>query len=151
MLRAAIAFATVWVLPGPAWADGDYGYGPQPPKGPILDLRPFLGGEKIDPPARQRGPAHPPAVAAPRAHAASAGDGRFVIQVGAFGEREAALKLRARLEEVGRAWLEPIDAPGGRLHRVRFGAFASREAAQSQADRLLSARLVDAAVVVSLN
>lgn len=148
MLRAALASATICLLPGPACAAGDYGYGPQPPSGPLLDLRPFLG--VTDGQSRQAGPAKAqPALPSPAA--AAGAQPQFVIQVGAFGDRNAALKLRTRLEEFGRVWLESVELNGKKLHRVRFGGFQSREAAQMQADHLLSMRLVSAAVIVSMN
>lgn len=157
MLRIVVASATLCLWPGLACAAGEYGYGPQPPSGPILDLRPFLGVEAAKPPAQDWGgrarpeslgrPAQVPEPSAPN----GATEARFALQMGAFGEREAAVRLRARLQALGHAWLESVELHGERLHRVRFGGFASKEAAQSQAERLLEARLVEAAVVVRLN
>lgn len=146
MTRAFMLLCACMLAPGAAQAAVDYGYGPQPPQGPLLDLRPYLGAETepgFEPAPRLPAPREPlaqQAAAAPR----------FALQVGAFSDREAAASLRARLERLGRTWLESVEVGGRRLHRVRFGGFHSREAAQVQAAALLGRRLVEAAVVVPL-
>jgi cell division septation protein DedD len=77
----------------------------------------------------------PPAVAAaPPKRSAPAPS--IAVQVGAFGERNAADDLRRRLDEAGfRAYLA-AGAVAGQPWRVRVGPFASRGEAEQVAARL---------------
>ena len=64
----------------------------------------------------------------------------FTIQVGAYKAREPAEALRARLSGAGHdAYVAEIDASGSVRYRVRVGAFATREAAQLAADKIVRA------------
>ena len=69
-----------------------------------------------------------------------ASPGAFTIQVGAYKAREPAEALRARLAAVGHdAYVAEIDASGSVRYRVRVGSFATREAAQAAADKIVGA------------
>jgi cell division septation protein DedD len=94
---------------------------PEPAPGP--------GGSAA--PARPAAPAPLPAVSAPAKGA------RFVIQVGAFGERSAADRLGARLVEAGfPAFVEAGEAAASSSWRVRVGPIAGQDEAQRVAQRL---------------
>ena len=78
-----------------------------------------------------------PEAAAPAAPAAT--PGAFTIQVGAYKAREPAEALRARLAAAGHdAYVAEIDASGSVRYRVRVGSFATREAAQLAADKIVA-------------
>ena len=65
--------------------------------------------------------------------------GAFTIQVGAYKAREPAEALRARLAAAGHdAYVAEIDAAGSVRYRVRVGSFATREAAQRAADKIVA-------------
>lgn len=76
----------------------------------------------------------------PEASAPASSPGAFTIQVGAYKAREPAEALRARLAAAGHdAYVAEIDASGSVRYRVRIGSFATREAAQLAADKLVAA------------
>lgn len=65
--------------------------------------------------------------------------GAFTVQVGAYKAREPAEALRARLAAAGHdAYVAEIDASGSVRYRVRVGSFATREAAQLAADKIVA-------------
>ncbi|MDE2626882.1 MAG: SPOR domain-containing protein [Burkholderiales bacterium] len=78
-------------------------------------------------------PAAPPADGA-RAKAlldgkpvASAGSGRFVVQVGAFADAGAARETRLRVEKLGlKTYTQVAATPAGNRIRVRVGPYATR-------------------------
>lgn len=72
-----------------------------------------------------------------------AGDaGRFVVQVGAFGETGAAQTARQKVEKLGlKTYTQVVETDGGRRIRVRVGPFGSKEEAQQAAAKLRSAGL----------
>ena len=80
-----------------------------------------------------------PAAAAPDAT-------RFVVQVGAFAEADAARVIRLKVEKVGlKTYTQVATTATGKLIRVRVGPFASRE----EADKALAkARAVVVGAVV---
>ena len=74
---------------------------------------------------------------------ATARDGGFTVQVGAYKTREPAETLRARLAAAGQdAYILDADGPRGARFRVRVGAFSTREAAREAAARLAADRSV---------
>ena len=80
---------------------------------------------------------------------AAAGNGDWVVQVGAFGSADAAGKLVRELEAAGyAARVSPIARSGKTLHRVRVGPDSSRPEAQQLAERL-KARGLPATIVAS--
>ncbi|OLD96524.1 MAG: hypothetical protein AUG80_14035 [Candidatus Rokubacteria bacterium 13_1_20CM_4_68_9] len=62
---------------------------------------------------------------------------RYTVQVGAFGQREQAEAIRARLAAAGHdAFVADLDAPAATRFRVRIGSYASRDEARRAAERL---------------
>jgi cell division protein FtsN len=81
----------------------------------------------------------PERAALPEASLPAPSPGAFTIQVGAYKAREPAEALRARLAAVGHdAYVAEIDASGSVRYRVRVGSFATREAAQLAADKIVA-------------
>lgn len=58
------------------------------------------------------------------------------IQVGAFQEFERARQLSLDLKDLGTFSIQPIEATGARIYRLRLGPYATREEAQIHLDRL---------------
>lgn len=103
----------------------------EPPAPPLGASRPRVagGGELERTPETDAGTAGLPAVSAPAPRRG------FVVQVGSFGDRAAALALRDRLEGSGLpSYLEPT--PGGSSWRVRVGPWHDEAEAERVADRL---------------
>lgn len=95
--------------------------------------------EKSDKPAQIGAAPKPERAALPEAAAPAASPGAFTIQVGAYKAREPAEVLRARLAAAGHdAYVAEIDASGSVRYRVRVGSFATREAAQLAADKIVA-------------
>jgi len=93
--------------------------------------------EKSEKPEAAPKPERP---ALPEASAPAPSQGAFTIQVGAYKAREPADALRARLAAAGHdAYVAEIDASGSVRYRVRVGSFATREAAQLAADKIVAA------------
>jgi len=69
------------------------------------------------------------------ARAGAAPEGRFLVQVGAFGERAGAERLAAALRQKGYEVIVS-DEPGAARWRVRVGPLASREEGERAASRL---------------
>ena len=81
----------------------------------------------------------PERAAVPEPPGAASTPGAFTIQVGAYKAREPAEALRARLAAAGHdAYVAEIDATGTVRYRVRVGSFATREAAQRAADKIVA-------------
>jgi DedD protein len=81
----------------------------------------------------------PERAALPEASAPASSPGTFTIQVGAYKAREPAEALRARLGAGGHdAYVAEIDASGSVRYRVRVGSFATRDAAQLAADKIVA-------------
>jgi DedD protein len=85
----------------------------------------------------------------PKAEAAKKPEG-FMVQVGAYANHDAALKVKARLESGGhRVVIQTIKtAEGAERHRVRIGPFETREQAVEVKDRATT-QGYDAAVVAA--
>lgn len=70
---------------------------------------------------------------------AAAQEGRYVVQVGAFGDMEKVREVRARLERAGlKTYTHAIDTKEGKRVRVRVGPFSSKAEAERAAMRVKS-------------
>jgi DedD protein len=95
--------------------------------------------DKSDRPATGEAAPKPERAVLPEASAPASGPGAFTIQVGAYKAREPAEALRARLGAAGHdAYVAEIGASGTVRYRVRVGSFATREAAQLAADKIVA-------------
>ena len=74
-----------------------------------------------------------PSAAAPAGDAAAA---RFIVQVGAFAEADAAQAARLKLERAGlKTYTHVAQTPEGKRTRVRLGPFATRAEAEKAATK----------------
>jgi DedD protein len=88
--------------------------------------------------------ATPKADATPKPDAAKpdAAGGRFVVQVGAYGEASSARDMRQRVDKLGlKSYTQTADVDGAKRIRVRVGPFSSREDAEKAAGTLKAAGL----------
>ena len=78
------------------------------------------------------------AVAAVEAPATAVeGAPRFVVQVGAYNDKERERAARQKLEKLGlKSYTQEVDTPSGKRTRVRVGPFASRQEAESAAGKI---------------
>jgi DedD protein len=68
--------------------------------------------------------------------------GRFVVQVGAYGEASSARDMRQRVDKLGlKSYTQVIEVDGAKRIRVRVGPFAAREDAEKAAGTLKAAGL----------
>ncbi len=68
--------------------------------------------------------------------------GRFVVQVGAYGEDSSARDMRQRVDKLGlKSYTQVVEVDGARRIRVRVGPFAVREDAEKAAGTLKAAGL----------
>jgi len=70
------------------------------------------------------------------------------VQVGAFASKDNANRLKGTLLDMGDAVVQPVNANGRILYRVRFGPIASLDAADSLLDRLIRSGHTEARLVV---
>ena len=140
---AVIGFS-VGVLAGVAWEDPgllashllggteEVAWGPGPP-GPAGERARPAPAEAAMPRPRSPAPTAPAVAARPP-------EGRFAIQVGAFGESAAAERLAESLRRKGfAAYVSPGLGDRDARWRVRVGPLASREEADRTAARLKKA------------
>jgi len=81
--------------------------------------------------------------------ASSAETARFVVQVGAFADAEAARETRLKVERLGlKTYTQVAQTPSGNRIRVRVGPFASRGEAETALAKAKAAGM--AAVVLTL-
>ena len=81
--------------------------------------------------------------------ASAAEAGRFVVQVGAFAEADAARETRQKAERLGlKTYTQVAQTPAGNRIRVRIGPFANRAEADAALAKARSAGLT--AVVLTL-
>ncbi len=81
--------------------------------------------------------------------AAAATAGRFVVQVGAYADAEAAKDVRQKVEKLGlKTYTQVVDTSAGNRTRVRVGPMESKEQADKVLERLKAAGL--SAVVLTL-
>lgn len=72
--------------------------------------------------------------------AAPAANGRFVVQVGAFGEVAAAREVRQKVEKLGlKTYTQVVETSAGKRIRVRVGPFNEREEAEKAVAKLRQA------------
>lgn len=72
----------------------------------------------------------------------SVGEGRYVVQVGAFAEVTAAREARQKVEKLGmKTYTQVVETSSGKRIRVRVGPFATREEADKASARIKSAGL----------
>lgn len=77
--------------------------------------------------------------------AAATGNGRFVVQVGAFGEVAAAREVRQRVEKLGlKTYTQVVETSAGKRIRVRVGPYGEREEAEKAVAKLKQAGLAPA-------
>jgi len=68
--------------------------------------------------------------------------GRFVVQVGAYGEANSARDMRQRVDKLGlKSFTQVVEIDGAKRIRVRVGPFAAREDAEKAAGTLKAAGL----------
>ena len=68
--------------------------------------------------------------------------GRFVVQVGAYGEASSARDMRQRVDKLGlKSYTQTAEVDGAKRIRVRVGPFSSREDAEKAAGTLKAAGL----------
>jgi DedD protein len=90
-----------------------------------------------------------PAVMAAAKPEVASGNGRFVVQAGAFADASAAREMRARLEKLGlKSYTQVVETSAGSRTRVRAGPFASREEAEKAMAKAKAAGI--GAVVLTL-
>ena len=76
-------------------------------------------------------------------------NGRFVIQVGAFGEANSARDARQKVEKLGlKTYTQVVDTGTGKRIRVRVGPFASRDEAERAAGKIKAAGLPSAVLTL---
>ena len=81
--------------------------------------------------------------------ASTAETARFVVQVGAFADAEAARETRLKVERLGfKTYTQVAQTPSGSRIRVRVGPFASRGEADAALAKAKAAGM--AAVVLTL-
>lgn len=69
--------------------------------------------------------------------AATAQEGRFIVQVGAFAEADKAREARTKVERAGlKTYTQVVDTKEGKRTRVRVGPFNSRAEADKAAARI---------------
>jgi DedD protein len=96
--------------------------------------------EVAPPPAKAE--AKPAPAAREDSRAAPAGEGRFVLQVGAYAEASSAREARQRVEKLGlKTYTQVVETSAGSRIRVRVGPFGSRDEADRAAGKLKSAGL----------
>ncbi len=72
--------------------------------------------------------------ATPVATAASAQEGRFIVQIGAFADASKASEVRQKLERAGfKSYTQVVNTKDGQRTRVRVGPFDGRSAADKAA------------------
>lgn len=121
---------------------------PEAEDAPVLELSPedAEGGEsaaaaadgETDRAVPDTGDA-PPADAAAE-DTAPAEEGGFAVQVGGFGSRDNAVRLRERLRaDDFESWVDEAEVDGRTVYRVRVGPVAERAQAEALAQRLAEA------------
>ena len=97
-------------------------------------------------------PATPPAPPSASAPVASSVDGRFLINLGSFGNRENAAGLRQRLQARGvNVLVDEVSLSSGSAQRLRAGPYRSRGEAESALLLLSRAEPGNAFAVVELD
>ncbi|WP_428424720.1 SPOR domain-containing protein [Methylibium sp.] len=92
-----------------------------------------------------------PVAAAKPEVAGKAVDGatRFVVQVGAYGEADAARAARLRVEKLGfKAYTQVVETPSGKRIRVRIGPYSDRAEADKVASQIKQSGLNSAVLTL---
>jgi DedD protein len=83
-----------------------------------------------------------PAAPSMEANKPDVANGRFVVQVGAYGEANSARDMRQRVDKLGlKSYTQVVEIDGAKRIRVRVGPFAAREDAEKAAGTLKAAGL----------
>jgi len=78
----------------------------------------------------------------PAAKASEAAPGRFIVQVGAYGEAKAAQEARMKVEKLGfKTYTQAVETADGKRIRVRVGPYGDRAEADKVAAKVRSAGL----------
>lgn len=78
----------------------------------------------------------------PAPKASEAAPGRFIVQVGAYGEARAAQEARMKVEKLGlKTYTQAVDTADGKRIRVRVGPYGDRAEADKVAAKVRSAGL----------
>ncbi len=124
---------------------------PPSPAKPLVTPSAAVAEKKPEPRPTEVKPAATKPADAARAQAlldgkeAAASNGRFVVQVGAFAETNAARTARQKVEKLGlKTYTQVVETSAGNRIRVRVGPFASREEADRAAGKIKSAGLPSA-------
>lgn len=73
----------------------------------------------------------------PAAKDAAAGDGRYIVQVGAFSEADKVREVRRKVEALGvKTYTQVVDTKEGSRTRVRVGPFTDKAEAARIADKI---------------
>ena len=76
------------------------------------------------------------------ASAAAPGNGRFVVQVGAYTDAATLREVRAKVEKLGlKTYTQTVETEAGPRTRVRVGPYATRQEAESASGKLKGAGL----------
>lgn len=87
-------------------------------------------------------PSKPAAATGPEANKPDVANGRFVVQVGAYGEANSARDMSQRVDKLGlKSYTQVVEIDGAKRIRVRVGPFAAREDAEKAAGTLKAAGL----------
>ncbi|MEW6705706.1 MAG: SPOR domain-containing protein [Pseudomonadota bacterium] len=74
---------------------------------------------------------------------------RYIVQVGAFAESQAARDTRQKVEKLGlKSYTQVVETDAGKRIRVRVGPFASRDEADKAAAKLKAAGLASAVLTL---
>jgi DedD protein len=83
-----------------------------------------------------------PTAASAEANKPDVANGRFVVQVGAYGEANSARDMSQRVNKLGlKSYTQVIEIDGAKRIRVRVGPFTAREDAEKAAGTLKAAGL----------
>lgn len=78
----------------------------------------------------------------PAAKASEATPGRYIVQVGAYGEAKAAQEARMKVEKLGlKTYTQAVETADGKRIRVRVGPYGDRAEADKVAAKVRSAGL----------
>ncbi len=137
--------------PNEGWLGRDEPLMPPPPKVAVVDIpipeaRPSAVPPEAPPPAA---PPERPVARAPKDPQLSApAPEAWAVQVGSFGSRENALRLRDRLRKDGfPAYVEEVSEGGEQTTRVRVGPEIDEAHARALRERLLKVAKLEGIVV----
>lgn len=110
---------------------------PRPEPKEVRKPEPAKPAPHADDAARARALLEGRATPAAPAVAASAQEGRFIVQIGAFADADKAKEVRQKLERAGlKSYTQVVTTKEGQRTRVRVGPFEGRDAADKAAARI---------------